>query len=245
MHQGKFEKGLRNRPLNLGTWCEMSEEAPTNDPNESESGWQGKHVYLMATACLALGVATGYLVRGSQSPAQATPLAPTVSTAPGQTAERPTLEKMKQMADTAAAPVLEKVKSNPKDFDSLNEAGKIYRATHQFKEAASYYEQALQLQPKNAAVRTDLASCLYYSGDVEGALSQLDKALSYDPNFYGALLNIGIIRLQAKHDVDGAVQSWEKILKTNADSKVKEMVRRKIAITKQQVETSADSLPKS
>jgi cytochrome c-type biogenesis protein CcmH/NrfG len=225
----------------------MSEEVPTNDPvaNESESGWQGKHVYLIATTCLALGVVTGYFVRGSQSPVPATPAAPTVSTAPGQSAERPTLEKMKQMADTAAAPVLEKVKSNPNDFDSLNEAGKIYRATHQFKEAASYYEKALQLQPKNAAVRTDLASCLYYAGDVDGALSELDKAITYDPNFYGAMLNIGIIKLQAKHDADGAVRSWEKILKTNADPRVKEMVRRKIAVTKRQGEPSADALPKS
>jgi cytochrome c-type biogenesis protein CcmH/NrfG len=225
----------------------MSEEAPIHDPvaNEPESGWQGKHVYLMATACLALGVATGYFVRGSQSPAQAMPVTPTVTNAPAQNADRPTLEKMKQMADTAAAPVLEKVKSNPKDFDSLNEAGKIYRATHQFKEAASYYEKALQIEPKNAAVRTDLASCLYYSGDVDGALSQLDRALSDDPNFYGALLNIGIIKLQAKHDGDGAVRSWEKILKTNADPQVKEMVRRKIAITKQQGEPSANAEPKS
>jgi cytochrome c-type biogenesis protein CcmH/NrfG len=200
------------------------------------SDWRGQQVYLMAVACLILGVAVGYFLRGSQSPTQAKTVAPTVQQAhgvPEATADQPpSLEKMKQMADKAAAPVLEKIKSNPKDFAALNDAGKVYRATHQFKEAAAYYEKALQIDPKNAATRTDLASCLYYTGDVDGAIAQLDKALSYDPKFFGALLNVGIIKLQAKNDAAGAISSWEKILKTDADPKQKELVKKLIADTK-------------
>jgi hypothetical protein len=80
--------------------------------------------------------------------------------------EPPSLDQMKRMDDQVAAPVLERIKNNPKDFESLNEVGKVYRATHQFKEAAVYCEKALQIDPKSAAVRTDLASCLDYTGDV-------------------------------------------------------------------------------
>jgi len=203
-----------------------------------ESGWKAQQVYLMALACLMIGVAIGYLLRGSASPA-----APTATTASASQpaasphgdmgGQMPTLERMKKMADTAAAPALDKLKQNPNDFQTLNDLGKLYRSTHQFKEAASYYERALAVEPKNAAARTDLASCLYYEGDVDGALAQLDKALQYDPQFFGALLNSGIIKLKAKNDTTGAIASWEKILKSNADPKQKEAAKKLIASARQ------------
>jgi tetratricopeptide (TPR) repeat protein len=229
----------------------MSEQE--NNPNEvapSEStaaGWQGHHVYLMALACLVLGVSTGYFLRGSQSPTVAPAMMSTTQNPQAHSEgenQPPTLEKMKQMADQAAAPALEKIKSNPNDFNALNDAGKVYRATHQFKEAAAYYEKALAIEPKNVAVRTDLASCLYYVGDVDGALAQLDKALTYDPKFFGALLNSGIIKMQAKNDTAGAVASWEKILKTTVDPKQKQMVKKLIAEAKAKSEKTAVDEPK-
>jgi tetratricopeptide (TPR) repeat protein len=228
------------------------ETTPVNaTPSGTSTGeWRAAAVYVMATICLVIGVAIGYLLRGSQSPAQTPPPATPVASQPAQDPhagmgqQMPTLEQMKQMADKAAAPALEKIKSNPEDFNALNEAGKVYRATHQFKLAASYYEKALLIQPKNAAVRTDLASCLYYTGDVDGALAQLDKALTYDPKFFGALLNSGIIKMQARNDVDGAVTSWEKILKTNATPQQKEMVKGLIAKAKQKSQKTSDDTSK-
>ena len=229
----------------------MSEQQETTSqvPMQSTAtGWRGQQVYLMAIACLLLGVAVGYFLRGSQSPTPTTTPKAAVQQAPhgmpGADNQPPTLDQMKQMADKAAAPVLEKIKNNPKDFAALNEAGKVYRATHQFKEAAAYYEKALQLDPTSVAARTDLASCLYYTGDVDGAIAQLDKALSYDPKFFGALLNLGIIKLQAKNDVPGAVSSWEKILKTDADGKQKEFVKKLIADAKRKGDKTAPGEPK-
>jgi len=216
------------------------QEIPRNDAEvmeTKESGWKSQQVYLMALACLIVGVAVGYLLRGSESPT----LAASVASAPQQPlppqadmgGQMPALARMKKMADTAAAPALEKLKQNPNDFQSLNDLGKLYRSTHQFKEAAGYYERALAIEPKNAAARTDLASCLYYEGDVDGALAQLDKALQYDPQFFGALLNSGIIKLKAKNDTAGAIASWERILKSNADPKQKEVVKKLIASARQ------------
>jgi tetratricopeptide (TPR) repeat protein len=231
----------------------MSEQQDTSNdsaPAESTgSTWGSQQVYLMAMACLILGVAVGYFLRGSQSPAQAAIVAPAAQQAHGMPVasddQPPSLDKMKQMADKAAAPVLEKIKNNPNDFDALNDAGKVYRATHQFKEAGVYYQKALDIDPKNAATRTDLASCLYYTGDVDGALAQLDKALTYDPKFFGALLNIGIIKLQAKNDAAGAIDSWQKILKTDTDPKHKDLVKKLIADTKRKIEQATTGEPKA
>jgi cytochrome c-type biogenesis protein CcmH/NrfG len=129
--------------------------------------------------------------------------------------QMPNLDDMKKMADTKAAPLLEKLKSDPNNKDLLFQVGNIYKATHQFKDAAGYYNKALQADPKNVAVRTELASCLYYSGDVDGALSQLQQGLNYNPKDANSLFNLGMIKWQGKQDGPGALAAWRELLKSN------------------------------
>ncbi|MGA9903799.1 MAG: tetratricopeptide repeat protein [Terriglobales bacterium] len=178
------------------------------------SAWQMKQVYAMAVISLVVGLAIGYLFRGSQSPAPPQPVAaaPQASPAAGQ---MPSLEQMKQMADAKAAPLLEKLKADPNNTDLLVKVGDLYQSTHQFKEAAVYYEKASQIDPKNVPVRTQLASCLYYQGDVDGAISQLQQALRYDPKDANSLFNLGIMKLQGKKDTKGALAAWQLLLNSN------------------------------
>ncbi len=65
------------------------------------------------------------------------------------------------------------------------------------------------------AIRTQLASCLYYSGDVDGALQQLSQATTDDPKDANSLFNLGMVRWQAKKDNKGALSAWAQLLKTN------------------------------
>lgn len=127
----------------------------------------------------------------------------------------PSLEQMKQMADKQAAPLLEKLKSDPNNTAVLIQMGAIYHTTHQFKEAAAYYGKAVQVDPKNVATRTKLASSLYRSGDVDGAIAQLNQALAYDPKDANCLFDLGMIRLQGKQDDKGALAAWQQLLKSN------------------------------
>jgi cytochrome c-type biogenesis protein CcmH/NrfG len=194
---------------------------PTTQPTAG-SAWQAKQVYAMAIICLVVGLAIGYLFRGSQSPAvppqpaanaqsNAQPSAPAGSMG----GHMPSLEEMKQMADKKAAPLLEKLKGDPNNSDLLIQVGNIYKSTHQFKEAAVYYDKALQVDPKNVAIRTEMASCLYYNGDVDGAINQLQQALHYDPKDANSLFNLGMIKWQGKQDNKGAVAAWQQLLKSN------------------------------
>jgi cytochrome c-type biogenesis protein CcmH/NrfG len=73
----------------------------------------------------------------------------------------------------------------------------------------------LQIDPKNVPIRTQLASCLYYQGDVDGAISQLQQALQYDPKDANSLFNLGMIKLQGKKDTKGALAAWQLLLKSN------------------------------
>ena len=127
----------------------------------------------------------------------------------------PSLEEMKRMAGKQAAPLLEKLKSDPNNSAVLIQLGAIYHTTHQFREAASYYGKAVQVDPRNVDLRTKLASSLYRNGDADGAIAQLNLALSYDPKDANALFDLGMIRLQGKRDGKGALAAWQQLLKLN------------------------------
>lgn len=202
-----------------------------NEVVTSSSGWQAKQVYALSAVCLLIGLAVGYLFRGSQS--TAVPVPPNAIQAAanagaahagmggpsamggGMGSQQPTLEQMKQMADKKAEPLLAKLKDDPKNADLLINLGNIYFSTHQFKEAADYYGKSLEVKPKNIAVRTQMASCLYYTGDVDGSLQQLTQATLDDPKDANSLFNLGMIRWQAKKDTKGALAAWAQLLKTN------------------------------
>lgn len=173
----------------------------------------------MAIVCLLIGLTLGYLFRGSESrrpqEAQAAPATAAEAAPQAPHPQMPTLDDMKRMADKKAEPLLAKLKTDPKNPEILNQLGTLYKATHQFQEASSYYQKALEADPKNVAARTDLASCMFYQGDADGAIGQLQQALTYDPKDANSLFNLGMIRLQAKNDTAGAITSWRQLLKLN------------------------------
>ena len=234
-------------------------DSEVNQPSTTGANWTPTATYAMAAICLLIGVLVGYVVRGSAPVASRTQMAASESAAPaavpampampampagmtgGAPHPPPTLDDMKRMADKKAEPLLAKLKTDPNNAETLNQLGILYRATHQFKEAEGYYEKALQVDPKNVNIRTDLASCLYYTGDVDGALAQLQKSLTYDPKHAGTLMNIGIIEWKGRNDVNAAVAAWEKLLKLNPDFPQKDAVEHMIAEAKGQVNTAQSS----
>jgi cytochrome c-type biogenesis protein CcmH/NrfG len=209
-------------------------------PSESSSpgvnpGLPAKHVYAIAVFCLLLGLVVGYFFLGSNATPSispgATPRAnmPTSSAALSGGHPKLTLEQMKQMADVQASALIEKAKSEPKNAGLLIQIAGIYQATHQFKEATSYFEKALKIDPKNVSARTEMASCLYYSGDVDGALARLNQNLKYDPKDANSLFNLGMIRYRGKKDPAGAIAAWQELLRANPNLDRKPAVEKMIA----------------
>ncbi len=215
----------------------MDEGKELRDPSPA---WKPAQAYTLSVICLIVGLAIGYFLRGSASPST-TAAAPEATTQPAQDPHAgmaqqrmPSLDEMKQMADKQTAPLLEKLKTDPNNADLLNQLGVMYRSTHQFKTAIGYYQKSLAINPKNVGARTDMASCMYYLGDTDGALVQLDKSLTYDPKHAGTLINIGIIKWKGKNDVDGAVAAWQKALKLTANPQDQEAIEHMIAEATQQ-----------
>jgi len=219
----------------------QSQEAATRP------SWTMRQVYITAAICLLLGVALGYLFRGSQAHSTAAPAPAAAQPATtASTPQMPTLEQMKQMADKQAEPLLAKLQNDPKNPDLLAEIGRTYESAHQFKEAADYYAKSLTIKPAQVAVRDEMASCLYYTGDVDGALKQLDRSLKDDPKNASSLFNLGMIRWQAKNDVPGALSAWKQLLKSNPklEDQKKAQVQRLIAAATQHPSTPQETKSK-
>src|ERR1700756_35027 len=171
-------------------------------PNDSPevhnplTAWSPKLVYGLAGVCLFLGVLVGFLVRGSAGstiPRAAETKNTELSAFVPQGHPTPTLEQMKQLADKQAVPLLAELKKNSKNKKALVRAAYVYKSAHQFQDAANYFCKALAVDPKDVAIRTEMASCLYYTGNIDGALTQLQQSLQYAPRDPNSLFNLGMI----------------------------------------------------
>jgi cytochrome c-type biogenesis protein CcmH/NrfG len=225
-------------------------EVDAKQSGKVSSNWTATQTYIMAAVCLLIGVLVGYLVRGSATPAgRAAPASaevqPPAAAPPSGMGQQsmPTLDDMKRMADKQAEPLVAKLKTDPRNVDLLNKTALTYKAAHQFKEAISYFQQALDIDPKNVPIRTDMASCMYYTGDVDGALAELDKSLTYDPKHPGTLMNIGIIKWQGKGDVNGAIAAWQTLLKRNPNFPQKDVIEHMITEAQQTKGTPSAATP--
>ncbi len=205
----------------------------------NRSEWEPRQAFVLSAICLLLGLVVGYLLRGSAAPRPPMPAAQVNTSGPnrsGHSGQMPTLEQMKHMADKQAEPLLAKMRTNPTDASLLIQIGNVYRSAHQFKDASGYYDKALQLDPRNVAIRTELASCLYYAGDIDGALAQLHQALQTNPKDSNSLFNLGMIEWREKKDGASALAAWDQLLKSNpglAEEK-KTQVQQLIAKVKQE-----------
>lgn len=199
--------------------------------------WTDVQAYLLAAFCLVLGVALGYLFRGSASPSATTVQASSSAQGSMPQGQSPqpqvTPEQQKAMVDQAVAPLLATLKANPDDLNTIVQVANLYYDGQQYPVAVKYYQLAVKSQPTNADLITDLGTSLWYMGDADGAIAEFQTALKYRPDHPGTLFNLGIVRWQGKFDPKGAVEAWEQLLKLNPNYEHKQEVQEYINRAKQ------------
>ena len=211
----------------------MSEAKNAQSPSTTRlaTGWTGTQAYVLAAFCLLLGVALGYLFRGSAS--MGTAQAAT-ATAQGNSSQQKQPDPNAQaVVAQAAAPLLDAVNKDPNDFDSLVKLGNVYYDGQQFPSAIQYYERALTIHPDNPDVRTDMGTAYWYTGNAEKALAAMETSLKYRPGHPQTLFNLGWVRWQGKQDPKGAIEAWQQLLKANPDYPQKQQVEQYIAKAKE------------
>lgn len=211
----------------------------SDDIQSVKTGWSSVQVYTLSAICLLVGVTMGYLVRGSTAPKELSPAAvqtqmpagnPAAGIAPGTTP--PTPDDMKRMADKQVAPLLEQLKQNPNDIDTLTKVGHFYLVASQYGDAVPYYEKVTAARP-TADAWTQLSIAYHYSGSDDKAIDALNRAVKLDPKYANALFDLGMLKWQVQGDTKGAIECWEELLKTNPNHPRRAEVEKMIAKAKE------------
>ena len=199
--------------------------------------WTSTHAYVLSVICLLVGVAVGYLVRGSAPSSSAATQAHAVAaesfpaSMPG--AQQPAAEQLRQMADTQVQPLLKQLKSYPKNAALLYQIGNLYYDAEQYPKAVTYYEGSLKIDPTATDVRTDMATAYHLMGQPDRAIVEYDAVLKIDGKHANALFNEGMVKWQDKMDLNGAIGSWKRLLETHPDYAQRDRVEKLIAQAEQ------------
>ena len=155
------------------------------------------------------GLLVGWILGTQQAAGPAAVAAP----AGQQSAQLPATPAAPPPLDVQRAAALERQAND----ESANAAvrvdlGNLYFDAERYDLAISWYEAALKLNPKDVNASTDLAVAYYSSNQIDRALAQFDVSLKIDPSHTKTLLNQGIVRAFGKQDLEGATQSWERLI---------------------------------
>lgn len=208
--------------------------------SQATGQWTSTQAYVLSVICLLIGVAVGYLARGSAAQHPTGVQAQSVAVpAGGGATQTPTPEQMRQMAETEAAPLLTQLKNDPNNSDLLYKIGNLYYDAQQYPEAVSYYERCLKIDPKATDVRTDMATAYHFMGQTDRALQEYDEVLKIDGKHANALFNTGMVKWQDKQDMSGAIAAWKRLLKTNPNYAQRDKVQQLIAQAEQHLSMQA------
>lgn len=212
----------------------------TEGKGAASGQWTSVQAYVLSVICLVMGVAIGYLVRGS-APGQTTATqvragGMTAAPQPGMPAgatQQPTPQELRRMADTQAQPLLAQLQSDPNNWSLLYQIGNLYYDAQQYPEAVKYYENSLKINPKATDVRTDMATAYHLMGQPDRAIQEYDEVLKTDGKHANALFNEGMVKWQDKMDLKGAIAAWKRLLEVHPDYPQRDRVQQLIAEAQQ------------
>ncbi len=200
--------------------------------------WSNLQAYGLAVICLLLGLPAGYLAQKSSQPAIRQPIAQNAATAAAAPVVQPSPEQMKHMADKQAEPLLAQLQKHPNDIALLTELSKTYYYAHQLPASAEYLERASKIK-RDPELLAKLGAIYHLAGDDGKATQSLNRALMLDPNSASALYNLGMLKWQAQGDPKGAINAWEKLLKSNPDFPKRAEVEAMIAQAREHISIGA------
>ena len=117
------------------------------------------------------------------------------------------------------AALMERVRQNPSDYSALVGLGNSYYDAGRWAEAVPWYERALQVNPEDTNVRTDLGTAHLYSGNPERAKQEWFKVLEQDPNKVETHYNLAVLYSQANPpDLEAAAREWETVIRVAPNS---------------------------
>lgn len=106
---------------------------------------------------------------------------------------------------------------NPQDAEVRLKLANFLYDQKQYSNSIEWYQQALELDPKNVNARTDLGTAFFYMGRPQDALREYAKSLEIDPKHEATLLNSIVVNLEGTHDLAAAQKAWDRLYQLNPD----------------------------
>lgn len=111
------------------------------------------------------------------------------------------------------------VVAHPDNMEAWTQLGNYYFDSDNPGKAIEAYNKSLALNPNNADVLTDLGVMYRRNGNPKEAIAAFDRATAVDPSHPTARFNRGIVQLYDLKDRDGAIKTWEELVKLHPDAK--------------------------
>ncbi|MBU0965821.1 MAG: tetratricopeptide repeat protein [Proteobacteria bacterium] len=109
--------------------------------------------------------------------------------------------------------------AHPDNVEAWTQLGNYYFDSNNFGKAIEAYNKSLTLNPNNADVLTDLGVMYRRNANPKDAIAAFDRAIAVNPEHPTARFNRGIVQLYDLKDRDGAIKTWEELVKLHPDAK--------------------------
>ncbi len=188
-------------------------------------------VVLVAVAALAVAVVTGAF---SSAPASDGSDQEASSTSASGAQDGSAMDQIDAQYGTAAQSLLTQYDADPSNpsallnlangyFDwgvaALNHAGGDADEAHArelLSDAIGYYDTYLDENPGAKSATVDRAICLFYTGDADRAVAELQDLVSEDPTFAPAWANLGMF-YESQGSTEKAADAYQKAIDATAD----------------------------
>lgn len=111
------------------------------------------------------------------------------------------------------------VQEDPSNVDALTELAGVYFQLRLYPRAADIYADALEFDPNNARLRTDLGSSLLYQGMLGLAKREYVRAIEADPDIPDPHYNLAVILSHSSpQDISGALSEWNEVVRLGPES---------------------------
>jgi tetratricopeptide (TPR) repeat protein len=118
------------------------------------------------------------------------------------------------------AQLKERLNNDGNDIDAAITLGNIFYDNGDAGQSILYYQRALEINPDLPGVRTDLGTMYWRNDDISLAEKAFREAITRDPGFGHAYVNLGLLLHRAKDNIKEARSVWQQLLTINPDHEV-------------------------
>jgi len=124
----------------------------------------------------------------------------------------------------SAEALLARLNQNPTDFDAAVTLGNMYFDNNEAAQAIVYYRIALDIDPNQPGVRTDMGTMYWRNGNVAQSEQAFRHVIQQHPGFGNAYLNLGYLLLHAKGKAKEARVIWLELVENYPQEPASEKV---------------------